>query len=249
MTVSFDVRTSRIYLISDVHIDSEHCDTKLFTQHLEMAKSEGAKVIIGGDLLDAMQSRHDPRRSMAELKSELKRDDYADALVEFAVNLLKPYAQSILALCDGNHETAIHRYTQSLVLSRIARELGVAKLPYREMIVLRQGARQHRIWYAHGAGSHNAQVTRGIIDVARQSAWIDCDVIWNGHTHTAYVMPFTRFDGAGLRLVWAIRTPSYLIWTASSTWHDERALPPQPRGCAVLNLDNDGITVHMLLRA
>lgn len=249
MTVSFEIEAKRIYLISDVHIDNPNCDLPLFKQHLEMAKKEDAKVIIGGDLLDAMQSRHDPRRTMSALKDFLKRDDYTDALVDYAVEELKPYAQTLLALCDGNHETAIHRYTQSILLARIAQALGVTKLPYREMILLKNEKKVYSIWYAHGAGSHNAQVTRGIIDVARQSAWVDCDVIWNGHTHTSYLLPFARYNGDKLRLVWAIRTPSYLFWSVGSTWNDERAFPPQPRGCAVLNLEEDGISVHMLLKA
>ncbi|MCX7940141.1 MAG: hypothetical protein N2545_12000, partial [Thermoflexales bacterium] len=209
----------------------------------------GAKVIIGGDLLDAMQSRHDPRRSFAGLKPELARDDYVDALVDYALQVLKPYKSSIAAICDGNHETHIAKLTQSYVLERIARALGCEHLPYRTLITVETDGREWRIWYAHGAGTHHAPVTLGVIDVARQMAYADADVIWNGHTHSAYAIPLARVHGDTTRLVWAIRTPSYLRWRAGSAWQDERGFAPQPRGCALLRFDGESVSAQLLVKA
>jgi len=53
--------------ISDVHLDSVHCDRDKLKQHLDLALKRNAPVFIFGDLLDLMQGKYDPRSNKGDL--------------------------------------------------------------------------------------------------------------------------------------------------------------------------------------
>lgn len=229
--------------MSDLHLDHPNSDHDLIAKHLNLAKKTNAAIIIGGDLFDAMQLRSDPRRSYGGLREDHKKDDYIDAIIDSAVKMLKKHADHILAIADGNHETAVLRNAATHITKRVCEAIGCQHLPYRGW--MRWGDKA--IYYAHGASGHSAPVTLGVIDVARQRAWADADVIWNGHSHTAYVIPFVKFSGDGRRLCWAVRTPSYIKFQFGSAWGDEKGLAPQPNGCAMIERTADGVLAHLIV--
>jgi len=81
MSVTGSDWRQRFLLISDIHIDSPHCDRKLLRRHLDEAKGDGAGVLIFGDLLDVMQGRDDRRSSKADLRDDYKSGAYFSDVV------------------------------------------------------------------------------------------------------------------------------------------------------------------------
>ncbi|MDW8293253.1 MAG: hypothetical protein RML84_09210 [Anaerolineae bacterium] len=230
------LRKPRLWLLSDLHVDNPNCDVDALVSDLSAAKREGAQILLGGDIFDLMQLRHDPRRSYGGIRKEHVANDYIDAVLRDAVALLRPYRRHIAGVIAGNHELAALRHAATDVVRRLCEEIGAEPLPFRGWIRIVAGGKRYAMYYAHGAGGHHAPVTRGVIDVSRQLVYANADILWNAHTHSAYVLPYVREGADGAKLGYAIRTPSYL--RSSATGSDYAALKghaPNPVGCAVVS--------------
>lgn len=239
-----------LWLRSDAHHDSAHCRRDLEIKHLDAAKARNALILDGGDMLDAMQGKYDPRRNYDDLRNEYKVANYYDAIEDDAISHYAPYASSWLLMARGNHETGVLKHANIDLTSRITGRLnretgsGIIAGGYGGWVIFyfsEDGGKGNRssirLKYFHGAGG-DAPVTRGVIQTARQAVYIpDADIIWNGHNHNGYVMPIKReritaqgrlyFDTC-----WHVRTPGYKDDYAdgSGGWEVERGSVPKPQG-------------------
>lgn len=112
LAVSLALKSQQLatfYLISDSHHDSPHSLGDLEKKHLEMARKEGAFILLGGDTMDAMQGRFDKRRSYSALRDDLASAEYFDLLVKRTIERYKPYANNIIGMGMGNHESQVLR--------------------------------------------------------------------------------------------------------------------------------------------
>jgi hypothetical protein len=246
-------------LVSDVHHDSVYCNRELWQAHLEQALVRRALVLSFGDLLDCMQGRFDPRRSMKELRPEYRRDDYYDFVVTDVAKFLSPYAANILLLAKGNHETSILKnantdLTDRLVFALNSQYGGCVKTGgyggwVRFMFNHPAGDNPTvphsslRMKYFHGAGAE-APVTRGVIQTNRQAVYLpDADIVVNGHNHSNYYVPIARerLSGKGRQffdIQHHIRIPGYKQEYAdgSGGWMVERGGVPKPIGCVWMRM-------------
>ena len=244
-----------ILLRSDVHHDNVHCDQAFEKRHLDEARERNALVIDGGDLFCAMQGKYDPRSSMDDLRPEHKRTDYLDALVETATEFYRPYADLFAVLGRGNHETGITKRHGTDLTDALARELrraGGDVVPggyggwARFMFTINHTVRvQLRLKYFHGSAKNpDAQVTRGVIQTNRQAVYLaNADVVLNGHSHDAYIVPIQRehLNDAGAveqRVCWFLRTPGYKDEYSDGFggFHVEGGKPPKPIGAIWMHL-------------
>jgi UDP-2,3-diacylglucosamine pyrophosphatase LpxH len=243
-----------ILFLSDIHFDSDYCETKLLKKHLDEALDKDAIILIAGDLFDGMQGHNDPRRSYKELKEKYKGIDYFDRIKNDAVDFFMPYKNNLAMLGYGNHEYSIVHFNGTDLVQRFVSDLrkegsqivsggyggyiriGIhgdsMKTPFENL----------RIYYNHGAGGE-APVTKGMIQTNRQATYVrGVDVIWNGHNHQEYIshqatIEITTKDVVKQGLVTFIRTPGY-----KNEWGDQshgfngfassKMMAPTPRGCA-----------------
>jgi len=219
-----ELPTKSVYnllLMSDLHIDSVYCNRELLTKHLNMAKKDDMKVIINGDLFDAMQGRYDPRRSAKELKAIYKDDAYFDTLVADATRFLMPYKEQIVLMAYGNHEEGVIRNSGTDILRRVADELGVTVGGYKGFIrfLFRReggggGRNSFTIHYNHGT-SGSAPVTKGMLESFRSLVTVrDADLLIYGHLHTNYihydtVEGLTNSGNLVYNKIASVRLPSY----------------------------------------
>jgi predicted phosphodiesterase len=252
-----------VLLMSDNHHDSPLCDRKLEEKHLKEARAKGAWILQAGDLFDAMQGRKDPRSSYDNLDPALKGDDYLDRLVRFNGDFLAPYAENILLMARGNHETsALKHYgvdlTSNLVY-RLRSEYHSQAVAggyggwVRFLFTMDKTKRASlNLKYFHGAGG-GAPVTRGIIATNRQAVYLpDADIVWNGHNHEGYVTMIQRerISNAGKLfqdVQWHVRTPGYMngYRDGSSGWAVESGMAPTPLGCVWLRLFREGDRIRV----
>lgn len=252
-----------VLLMSDNHHDSPLCDRKLEKKHLDEAKEKGAWIMFAGDLFDAMQGRKDPRSSYDNLDIALKGDDYLDRLVRFNSEFLAPYADNILMMGRGNHETsALKHYGVDLTSNLVYR----MRSEYKSQVV----AGGYGGWvrflftmdktkkfslsmkYHHGSGS-NAPMSMGALQTRRHAAYLpDADIIWNGHNHQGYVMMVQRerLSNAGKiyhDCQYHVRTPGYLnsYQDGSNGWAIEKDMPPTPLGCVWIRLFREGDRIRV----
>ena len=248
----------RVMLSSDWHYDSTLGDLDLLKKHLHQAEEWQAPVVVAGDLLDVMQSHHDPRRSIEELKRKYAVASYLDAIVADAAEFLAGFDIPAYVLTLGNHETAILKNADTNLIDRIAADLryihhkNAISAGYWGYLRLRfaytKGADQAvKTLYWHHGKSTSAPVTKGVIQVARQAVYIqDADIVLNGHNHQAYTMPVqverinSKTYEPYTETIWYLRTPGYKKspGESQSVWGfgAEKHRAPTPKGCLFLDM-------------
>lgn len=233
---------------SDVHFDSVHCDRKQFFRDLDHAVNINAKILIVGDFFDAMNGRFDPRRDMSHLRPEYRRPDYYDYILEDAKAQMKPYAEHILMVTDGNHELSVLKNANTDLTGRLVSGLSseghkVYRGGYGGIILLKEKNIVVPVKYFHGSGGE-APVTRGAIQTNRQAVFLpDFQIILNGHSHHMYWIPISRervldsgvhyFD-----IQHHVRTPGYQMsyGDGSGGWEVTRGGVPKPTGSFLLEI-------------
>ena len=191
-----DRKQIELLLISDVHFDSPHCNRDLLRSHLIEAVRRNAYVLINGDFFDLMNGRGDPRRSKDEIRQEYNRVNYIDSVIQDAVEWLRPYADRILLIGYGNHETSVIKNIETDVLARFVTLMQyVHKSPvqlggYGGVVAFNVGVGNHcattSLKYFHGSGGGGI-VTKGVIQNQRLLANTEgYDVLWQGHVHELY---------------------------------------------------------------
>ena len=261
-----------VMLSSDIHFDSSLCDIDLYKKHLKIAEERQAPVLIAGDFFDAMQGHDDPRRSMEELKEKYKVSEYFDALVLDASDFLRKFKIPYYILALGNHETAVLNKINTNLIERLAYDLRMRGFKAEAMgywgyirfqfKYKKGGGYATKTLYYHHGSSTSAPVTKGVIQVARQAAYIhDADIVLNGHNHQSYVMPqqverLDQYMVPHTETVWYLRTPGYKMAAADSQqvygFGPERHRAPTPRGCMFLDMEYqhgpETITTEILQR-
>lgn len=192
----------RRLLMSDLHYGHPNADKRRIRADLDAARRLNARVLINGDVFDAIQKR-DKRYSPSQLDKMVQgKDDLAKALVEMVGGELGPYADLIDVIGVGNHEEAWTRQTSTclvgMLLDRLNAELEKQGSAHR----IRHGGIQgyirtrfkfsaagnpagtvsHDLLYQHGAGG-DAPVTKGAIDASRRLINFDYDCLTFGHKH------------------------------------------------------------------
>jgi len=250
-----------VCLMSDVHFDAAKCDLPLVNKHLTLANEREALVLIAGDWFDAMQSKHDPRRSPEDLKAEYAVSSYLDALVKYAADYLGRFNRCKFILALGNHETAVLKNNNTNLMDRLADKLrdkykiDAVNAGYagwvRWLFSRGKGARQSfSLYYHHSGGGGNAPVSKGIIQSNRQAAAIRADFVHNGHNHQNYhhAEPQVYLSPSGRQvksLTHFIRTPGYKIGGLEAYdefgYDIERHPHPLTRGCAFIQFTADDV--------
>lgn len=253
---SGDDNVGLLFLTSDLHIDSVYCNRDALISDFEEAKRRNAMIFLLGDVFDAMQGRFDPRRSLDELRPEYRRNDYYDYVVKDVAKLLKPYAENIMLITPGNHETAVLKNASLSLIDRLVYAMNlehgghVLQGGYGGWvrINLHYGKNGHRtsikMKYHHGFGG-DAPVTRGVIHTNRQNVYIkDADIIVNGHNHNAYYVPIVSetLSNSGkvvFQTTHHIRTPGYKQEYGDGTqgWAVEKGFVPKPIGGAFVQYE------------
>lgn len=192
----------RILVTADRHLDSKFSQLKLQKKHLQEAKDGGWPVIDLGDVMDAMQGAKDPRGCRSELLPLLSdKDEYFDAVVDYAYDFLVPYADQLALIGLGNHETSALKHNGTNLTKRLTRRLSQAGSPVLMggyagwlRMAFKSGQTQQslNIRYTHGAGGA-APVTKGVIKTNRRAVvYPDANIVLSGHTHEAYCVPIAR---------------------------------------------------------
>lgn len=180
-------------LMSDCHLGSMCADHDLIVRQLQRAKDVGARVIVNGDVFDAIGPK-DRRFDLTCLHPLVERKkDLAKAIVEMAKEIFMPFADIIDVMGIGNHEETWINYGYNDPVQRLIEEMN------RENGRVRHGSfwgyiktsfvvpgfrkrPRHKLLYLHGTGG-DSPVTKGTIDFNRKGRnWV-YDCLTFGHKH------------------------------------------------------------------
>lgn len=194
----------RFLCSADRHWDNPLSDHEMQIKHLNLALRYKAGIFDFGDLFCAMQGKWDKRSRKSELRVEHKRDDYLDSLVDTAADFFEPYAQRIIMLGMGNHETGVLKKHEVNLTNRLCTVLnertgsniyngGYSGWIHFQFVNEKNGHVTHKkLWYIHGYGG-GGPVTRGVIQSNRKAVYLpDADFVVSGHTHDQWILPIAR---------------------------------------------------------
>ena len=233
-------------LTSDRHWDNPKSNWDLQKKHLEEAKARDAYVLDFGDLFCAMQGKYDKRSDKKDVRPEHQVTNYLDALVTTAADFFAPYADRIIQVSPGNHESSISKKHETNLLERFCAllyhktgqkvhlgtyagwvQFGFQRAGENHLVVLH---------YDHGYGGGGA-VTKGVIQSQRRSTYLpDAHIVVSGHVHESYLMVFMRerlgHQGTPyLEEQTHICLPTYKEeYLPGEGWHIETGKPPKPLG-------------------
>ena len=185
--------------IGDLHLDNPKADRAGLKRVLDNAVADNAAIFVLGDVFDAMQGVGDRRGSKTDLSARyVGREDYLTALVEDVAECLKPYAENIVLILQGNHESAASKHYGLHLEQALAYELRkvgsrVATPGYQSYCALRfswmvgaSASATVPFWLTHGSGG-GGPVTRGVIQAQRRAVtYPDARFVVSGHVHNSY---------------------------------------------------------------
>ena len=198
-----------IFLMSDLHIGAADLAYHKLKGELQEAKERGDRILVNGDVFDAILPG-DRKRFVADVLHPrlIGRRDIMTAAIDMAVELLGPVVEHIDMLGVGNHDTAVEKYHSFDPVNALIDKLHGC-LPRKSKHKISYGgyggfvrysvgiddkhkhSRNLVIGYHHGHGGA-APVTKGMIDFNRLQTWMDADVYWIGHKHNKWAAESVR---------------------------------------------------------
>lgn len=244
-----------LFHMGDLHIGNAQTDEKLIQKDLEYAAENNAHIGLNGDIFDAIISADTKRyRPGAVHRSIRGRTDLLNAALDRGEKLLRPFAESIYMLGDGNHETYIERVASLDLGLLLADKLGVPYGGYTGFIDFRF-ADEHRHtqrlveFYHHGSGG-GASAGSVANDLLATGGFIDADIIWLAHRHTKLATHYCRLkcplggNKPMYRDTRFITNGAYMkVWThqgkrpRKQSYAEDKKLRPQGTGGVMVTLD------------
>jgi len=236
-------------LQSDEHFDHPGCNRSLLKHHLDQAKASNAGILKFGDSYDAMQGKFDPRGTKQDLLPQYSEGNYFDAIVDDYVDFHSAYAENIVGMGVGNHESSVKKRQETDLIGRTCQALrqhggNAQAMGYAGWIIfqLKWGKRNYktfRLFFHHGSGGE-APVTKGILQASKQAMYLpDADFVLSGHNHESWLFPITRtrLSDSGRTyndIQYHIKTSSYKEeFLPLDGWHVEMGKPPKPVGSMI----------------
>lgn len=243
-------------LASDVHLDNPHCDRRLLAKHLDQMKDRGGHALFFGDLLCLMQGKRDRRASKGAVRPEHLGANYFDLVFRESADWLAPWADRILMVSDGNHETAVISNQEIDPLGNLVRLLRdshgarTEHLRYQGWVwfTFTQAGltREHKtrricLFFHHGAWG--GVVTKGVMGGGRYAAVApDAMLMVSGHNHERSIVshPCYRINSVGRQRIeqrWHLQTGTYKEeFGDGGGWAVERIVMPKSLGGIWLGL-------------
>jgi len=212
-----DVHKQTFYFAGDIHYGIKSSDINAFVKEMEEAKARDARIILIGDIFDAIFPHGDKRWNPTLLIPELReRDDAPMHAIALMSSILEPFAGNIDLIGMGNHEAAVLKYLGIDMIRILTMTLNhkldneskilyggyTGYLGYRFKAKSSNGVKIFKILYHHGSGGSSA-VTKGITDVNRKASNWNYDLFVFGHKHHCWavrdvtISPVFRKDNHG----------------------------------------------------
>lgn len=227
VTYNFDYSKKKVFkfaLFSDLHADAKYCQKNKLIKNLKWAYDNTDGILLNGDIYSCLMPKDLKRFTLSHAIAE--RDDYKDFIIDYVFDdILKPFADKIMLIAMGNHESTVLKYLGTNPLNDLRRQIksagGNAILgDYQNLIRFKfahgdnSKIRNYEIWTCHGMGA-GAKRSRGSLEWDIVYSRYDARLYWMGHNHMAEVDhtgSYTYLDREGQiksHSKKGIRTPSW----------------------------------------
>ncbi len=263
-----DAGEAGLTLLSDPHIGSAWVDYQLLEEELKQAALHNDRILINGDLFDAILTQDEKRFEADVLHPRLRgAKDQVNRALDWAEEIFSPYADRLDMIGCGNHDTKLEKKANTDVIGLLVDRLRKhIKKPDQQMchggyvgfVRYDLGKKPFTIFYWHGAGG-GAGLGGAANELHQKAHFIEgADLVWFGHRHVRLALQMEKLycpASGGVprrRPYWFVRTGSYIRAYEGQTQQDrtrngrracystDMLLPPQGCGGAriVLSLKN-----------
>ena len=210
-------------LFSDTHTDAKYCEKDKLRANLDWCHKNLDGILLNGDMFSCLMPKDLKRFTLAHAVAN--RDDYLDYIIDYVADFYSPYADKIMFVGMGNHETSALKFHGTNPAARLCRQLkdagGSPKFgDYQNIIRFKfhhgenSRVRSYDLWACHGMGA-GAKRSRGVMEWDLVYSRFDANLYWMGHNHQAEIDhsgSYTRVNQAGQFVTLpkrGIRTPSW----------------------------------------
>lgn len=202
----------QIAFIGDIHYGSIYSDVERFENAVEkIKKNKNIKVILMGDLIE--------NASRGSIGAGIYEQTITpNTQIWNIAKKLKPIANQILYMHEGNHEERSYRFNGFNVGEAIANYLGIPYIRHMALTDLNIGKQKYRIFTWHGYGS--SQTSAGRIKILqKQAETFTADAYFCGHVHELYEvsLPKREITNGEFQDIFNhyVLTGAYLKWDES----------------------------------
>jgi hypothetical protein len=177
-----------ILCINDWHLGSHAVNEELLHKIISFIDSnrDSTRILINGDLFHNI-TKHSKGEMSDQLMTPQQQFDYA-------VDLLKPYADLIDGITVGNHDWRTEQETEIDLMYMFCKMLGIEQnyLKYRGIVGYSINKNFYSIEMYHGTGGGGtiASVERNLTRMKRSTA----DIFYVGHWHKEFSKPYKEYN-------------------------------------------------------
>lgn len=201
-TVVLPAKRTGVLLTGDWHVGAKGCEEELLDKHLARARKMGLRVVLLGDELENVtQDSSVAEKGALWTQTRHPHDQYKEIVKRKLKGL------HVDAVLRGNHENRTLARTSFDLAGLIADAVGGHNLEDGGFLRYRVGKQTYTLYLHHGeGGSTNPVTTFDRLFLQNEGE----DIIAAGHSHDLLVHPFRVNVPKGARLVWYLRTGTYL---------------------------------------
>lgn len=238
--VTLDKDRVKLIALGDVHVGSLNADTKAFEWAIGYAKEHNARVILMGDLMDAINPkdrRFDPFNVDRQYMTVGEQETYLEQQLE-------RIGDQVLCGVMGNHYFKHVVQATANEKKKIFERMGAEFMGFRGLMELSlNGEKTYKVSIWHGAGGgyeYGAIANR----LRKEDRKFDADIYLMGHSHRLFHFPAVRLyinGGIEQRVLHFCNTGSFLKAYDEDTsgYAEAKGYDPQPMGFTELNLSVD----------
>ena len=243
--IDVDKPKLKIIVAGDVHLGSLNADIKAFEKMLANVKREKAKLLLMGDLVDAIapgDKRFDWKNVNRDMGAVGEQFTYLEQKLE-------PVADNIIGLICGNHYSHWENTGFPGTKAAMCKRLGTTFLMYRGLIDIRTPERRLKISAWHGAGG--GYEMGGIANrLTKETRKLNADVYCMGHSHRLFHFPkgYLDYDDNGkmlFKMSFFCNTGAFLRTYDENTsgYGEAKGYDPEPIGYTTITLDGTDIEI------
>lgn len=240
--------TSRLMLLSDLHIDSPKCDRERLEADLKEAKRENIPVFLIGDTFDCMGGKWDKRKSQKGIRPEHKTDYYFDAVVDTTIEFFEPFKEVMALITTGNHERSVAQQNETNLIQRLVGGLrregskvmagGYSGFITASQIQNSKKRTSKTIYFHHGFGG-GGESSRGMPHHMQSARQAQFDVSISGHIHRRnmdenIIACVNNVGSVVYKQQLLLRSSTYK--NDLEGWCEEKGMGPRPLGGWILEL-------------
>lgn len=230
ITVGIPENEAYIISLGDIHLGSieftKDGEKQLKKDLTWLKEHPNARAILNGDVFNCA-SRISKTSPFTSNSSEY----------DYASKLLKPYANQILLVTDGNHEARFLDMFGVSPCQWLARDLNIYYCGWSVILNLKVGKRPKNRWYQNyylyihhimGGGETVGGKLNRVTKLRDLVEGIDCYI--GNHTHQSSIAPMDVFcpsknkEGFKKRVIYFVNSGGYVSW--NNSYAEQKMLPP-----------------------